>query len=169
MAHIARTVPLFLVLWLCVALVHKSQNVAVLADDKNAGGQEQRNKRGFHVVGYLPDYRAANVDPDVGKYLTDLIYFSASPDPSGDVNFESLKPENIQMLRKMKQRHHVALLVCIGGWERSARTPTTIRRCCGPCGVLQTVREPVSDVSNGAGDQDRGRSNTTIARHKLNN
>lgn len=123
MSKIARTIPTFLVFGLLGALLRISMGVEVPAADKNAGGQEQHTTARFHVVGYLPDYRAANIDPDVGKYLTDLVYFSAVPDPSGGVNFDSVKPESIQMLRKMKQRHHIAILVCIGGWERSAGFP----------------------------------------------
>jgi hypothetical protein len=37
----------------------------------------------FSVVGYLPEYRMAAWDDSQGKYLTDLIYFSIEPAPSG--------------------------------------------------------------------------------------
>jgi GH18 family chitinase len=71
------------------------------------------------VIGYLPDYRLASVDPAVGRYLTDLVYFSAEPDPSGDVEVRGLKPEGLRALKEIKSRHRVALHLCVGGWGRS--------------------------------------------------
>ena len=77
----------------------------------------------FRIVGYLPEYRAAQLDPDVGKYLTDLIYFSAKPGRDGDLHLDNIKREHIARLQKIKQQHHMALLLCVGGWERSTDFP----------------------------------------------
>jgi GH18 family chitinase len=73
----------------------------------------------FHVVGYLPDYRLASFDPAAAKYLTDVVYFSAEADPSGELRADRLKPEAIKTLQKIKEQHGVSLLLCVGGWERS--------------------------------------------------
>jgi GH18 family chitinase len=73
----------------------------------------------FRIVGYLPDYRTASLDPNVGKFVTDLVYFSAIPEASGELNRKRLNPEHIRSLRKIKDAHHVALILCVGGWDRS--------------------------------------------------
>ena len=40
-------------------------------------------KNAFSVIGYFPDYRDINVE--WGEIVTDFIYFSAEPDPNGDL------------------------------------------------------------------------------------
>ena len=47
----------------------------------------------FCVAGYLPDYRVKSFDPDQAKLLTDLIYFSAQPEPTGELNEKRLRPD----------------------------------------------------------------------------
>lgn len=123
MSKTAGIASLFLMMLLVGALWPGNLVVGVVAADKNAGGRERRDQRNFHVVGYLPDYRAADTNPDVGEYLTYLVYFSVEPDPAGDLKLERIRPENIRMLRKLKDRNQVALLLCVGGWERSAGFP----------------------------------------------
>jgi chitinase len=75
---------------------------------------------GFHVVGYLPEYRGDSFDVDTGRYLTDLIYFSAEADPKGELKVGRLKTEHIRRLQELKRKHQTALLLCVGGWGRSA-------------------------------------------------
>jgi chitinase len=83
-------------------------------DTKGSGSES------FHVVGYLPDYRTASFDAGQAKYLTDLIYFSAEPEASGELNRKRLRPEALRMLRRVKDEQKVRLLLCVGGWDRSA-------------------------------------------------
>jgi chitinase len=74
----------------------------------------------FRVVGYIPEYRMSSLDPAVAKEVTDLVYFSAQPVSSGELDTKRLRPEHIQALRKMKDEHGIALFLCVGGWGRSA-------------------------------------------------
>jgi GH18 family chitinase len=92
---------------------------AVRADEGVPGKPDRPAPAKFRVVGYLPEYRVAALDPAVGKYLTDVVFFSAEPDPSGTLDRHRLKPEAVKVLQGMKDRHGVALLLCVGGWERS--------------------------------------------------
>jgi GH18 family chitinase len=71
------------------------------------------------VVGYLPEYRLESFDPEQAKYLTDLIYFSAEAEPTGELTKKRLRPETLQALRQIKEAHKVRLLLCVGGWGRS--------------------------------------------------
>jgi chitinase len=88
------------------------------SDDVVEGGRNPP-KVGFHVAGYVPEYRIANLDPGVGAILTDLICFSAEPSPSGELVRDRLKPDDIKKLRAVKDEHGVALSLCVGGWGRS--------------------------------------------------
>lgn len=86
-------------------------------------GQEQ-NRLGKHdasvVVGYLPDYRVSEIDASVGQCLTDLIFFSVTPEPLGRFDSVALqKTETIQLLKQIKNQHRVRIHLCIGGWNRS--------------------------------------------------
>ncbi|HEV3022178.1 MAG TPA: glycosyl hydrolase family 18 protein [Pirellulales bacterium] len=74
----------------------------------------------FRVIGYLPEYRMRHLDPDVGKYLTDLVYFSVEAGPAGEFKRDRLKSEHLATLRAIKKKHGVALFLCVGGWGRSA-------------------------------------------------
>jgi len=94
-----------------------------LADDPAADSPAPKSAAKFHVVGYLPEYRAADFDPEIGRYVTDLIYFSAEPDSEGNLKVGRLKPEHLRKLQRVKQEHKTALLLCVGGWGRSAGFP----------------------------------------------
>ncbi|HEY3966782.1 MAG TPA: glycoside hydrolase family 18 protein, partial [Planctomycetaceae bacterium] len=94
------------------------------ADDSNAVNKAPTASNStvddkFHIVGYLPEYRAAQIDPEVGKDVTDLVYFSAQIDASGHLQLAKLRPEHILKLQKIKQQYHTALSLCVGGWGRS--------------------------------------------------
>jgi chitinase len=73
----------------------------------------------FRVVGYLPDYRAANYDLSPAKQLTDLIVFSAQPTADGGLDLSRLKNVPWAKLRAFKTQNRVRLILCVGGWERS--------------------------------------------------
>jgi len=78
----------------------------------------------FRVVGYLPDYRAAEFDISNARNLTDLIVFSASPSPEGILELGRLKEMVAwDKLRSFKTRERVRLILCVGGWERSKNFP----------------------------------------------
>lgn len=79
----------------------------------------------FHVVGYLPEWRAANLSADLGTNVTDLIYFSAEPTAEGGLNLRGIKPKTIEALRAIKKKNGVALFLCVGGWSRSAGFAST--------------------------------------------
>ncbi|HVX15627.1 MAG TPA: glycoside hydrolase family 18 protein [Pirellulales bacterium] len=74
----------------------------------------------FHIVGYLPDYRVADFNAESAKYLTDLVYFSAEPTADGALKRDRLRNDQLGALQAIKSRHGVALLLTVGGWERSA-------------------------------------------------
>jgi GH18 family chitinase len=71
----------------------------------------------FLIIGYLPEYRILN--PEWGKCLTDLIYFSIQPLPDGGLDTSALDPQTLQMLREMRTAYGTRIHVSIGGWERS--------------------------------------------------
>lgn len=73
----------------------------------------------FRVVGYLPEYRVAAIDLGVGKYLTDLVFFSVEPGADGGIDRRRPEPEHLARLRKIKEQGRVSLVLCVGGWERS--------------------------------------------------
>jgi len=77
----------------------------------------------FHVVGISPNIGPPIFDPEIGRYLTDLIYFSAEPSPDGNLKVGRLKPEHLRKLQRIKEEHKTALLLCVGGWGRSAAFP----------------------------------------------
>ena len=44
----------------------------------------------FRLVGYLPDNRMAEFDPDAARLLTDLVVFSAVPTAAGELDLSRL-------------------------------------------------------------------------------
>ncbi len=73
----------------------------------------------FCVVGYLPDYRLASFNPEQARFLTDLIWFSAEPEPAGGLNHKGFRSDALAALRQLKERRKVRLLLCVGGWGHS--------------------------------------------------
>ena len=71
----------------------------------------------FLIIGYLPEYRQLN--PDWGKCLTDLIYFSIQPLPDGGLDTSALSVEILQMLRDMRRTNGLRIHISVGGWKRS--------------------------------------------------
>jgi GH18 family chitinase len=73
----------------------------------------------FRVVGYLPEYRAAQFDPAAAKLLTDLVVFSARPTAEGEIDLARLGRIPWEKLRTARTAHKVRLILCVGGWGRS--------------------------------------------------
>ncbi len=73
--------------------------------------------REFAIVGYLPDYRT--LDPAWGSYVTDVVYFSASLRPSGELNTARLDAQTLAALREMSAVYGTRVFIAVGGWERS--------------------------------------------------
>jgi hypothetical protein len=71
----------------------------------------------FLVIGYLPDYRS--LEPTWGNCLTDVIYFSADPLASGELDTQRLQPETLVALRQMKETHGTRIHISLGGYRRS--------------------------------------------------
>lgn len=84
-------------------------------------GQEPASKpaREFRVVGYLPNYRAAEFKLDAAQGLTDLIVFSAAPKPDGQLDLDLLKKFPWSKVQQFKIQNGARLILCVGGWERS--------------------------------------------------
>ncbi len=75
---------------------------------------------GFVVAGYLPEYRADALDPAIGKYVSDLMYFSVEPKPTGDLDLSRLRPDHLRRLQTLRRQSGVRVLLTVGGWGRSA-------------------------------------------------
>ena len=93
--------------------------VLLLLTTGKVTGDEPVANDGFRIVGYLPDYRAAEFDAVAPRGLTDLIVFSAEPGSTGDLNLDRLKNFPWSKVRQFKTRHRVRLILCVGGWDRS--------------------------------------------------
>ena len=74
----------------------------------------------FQVVGYLPDYRVADLDPAVSKHLTDIIFFSVIPEPRGEfVSTVFDSPDGMGLRKILKEDYRVKVHLCVGGADRS--------------------------------------------------
>ena len=71
----------------------------------------------FVIIGYLPEYRELN--PEWGKCLTDLIYFSAEPRADGTLDTSRLNDVTWHGLQTMKANYGTRIHLTVGGWERS--------------------------------------------------
>ena len=74
----------------------------------------------FRVVGYLPDYRMHKIQASWAQGLTDIIYFSIKPTASGGLDTSQLKIDFLKQLRVFTQQNNQRLLICLGGWDKSA-------------------------------------------------
>lgn len=81
---------------------------------------QSRRVNDFAIVGYLPDYRLAEIDVNATRYLTDLIYFSIEPNADGSLNTEKCGPEALKKLKTLRSSFKGRLLIALGGWERSS-------------------------------------------------
>ncbi len=71
----------------------------------------------FVIIGYLPEYRELN--PEWGKCLTDIIYFSAEPRADGTLDTSRLNDVTWRGLLSMKANYGTRIHLSIGGGGRS--------------------------------------------------
>lgn len=91
----------------------------VCSDLLLADNDPARQTSSFQIVGYLPDYRVAKLETAVCRHLTDVVFFSVTPEPTG--KFESpvlTAPKSVELLKKLRD-NHVRVHLCVGGWDRS--------------------------------------------------
>ena len=96
----------------------------VAAVPTSAGDGPAQEPNSFRVVGYLPDYRAAEFDLVTARGLTDLILFSAEPTETGALELSRLKNVPWAKLRAFKTVERVRLILAVGGWDRSTHFST---------------------------------------------
>ena len=85
-----------------------------------ATGLAADEKPAFHIVGYLPEYRLSAFDAEQARYVTDLVYFSVEPTAEGDFKRNHVREGALAKLHAIKAKHPLTLLLCVGGWGRSA-------------------------------------------------
>ncbi len=83
-------------------------------------GGATKEVRPLSIVGYLPEWRMEGFVPATARYLTDIIFFSIEPKPSGDLDTERARPGHLELLQAVKRESSVRVLVSVGGWGRSA-------------------------------------------------
>lgn len=71
------------------------------------------------IVGYLPDYRLADYQPERLNGVTDLVAFSATLDAEGRIDRSRIPQAQLDRLRVWKRDLRLRLLLCVGGWDRS--------------------------------------------------
>lgn len=83
-----------------------------------AAAEPAKPAAGFRVVGYLPDYRIAGIDPAVGKLVTDVIYFSLPLTADGGLERTAFTDGESRLLRAIRE-HGARVHVSLGGGDRS--------------------------------------------------
>jgi hypothetical protein len=71
----------------------------------------------YKIIGYLPEYR--KLEPTWGNCLTDIIFFSLQPLPDGKLDTSRLKPNVLESLLDVKERHGTRIHISLGGYKRS--------------------------------------------------
>ena len=74
----------------------------------------------FRVVGYLPEYRVATLDPAALSGVTDCVFFSLEPAPDGGLDTTRLTPAVAARLQALRRHALRRFWVTLGGWDRSA-------------------------------------------------
>jgi len=112
----------FLLIWLVLL---PGSWIGVTGDPVSiAAGQERPS--GFRVVGYLPEYRLRNFDPEQAAFLTDLILFAAEPTKDGDLDLGKWETAPWDKFQNAKKKTGVRLILCVGGWGRSDHFPKMV-------------------------------------------
>jgi len=82
---------------------------------------------GLEVVGYLPAYKIPSIKPSQARHLTDLVYFTLSLKADGEIQQESLTPDRLDFLRKVKQEFGTRILIGITDHERRGALATVVK------------------------------------------
>ena len=85
----------------------------------NANEKKDISENEMRVVGFLPTYRAGAIDLINYTALTDLIFFSITPNSNGTFKFPKANIKQLIKLQKHTSANNVNLHICIGGWGRS--------------------------------------------------
>lgn len=84
------------------------------------------------VVGYLPSYGIWNINNIDFSKLTQVLYFSLTPNSNGSLNVPTGTITNINQIKNAIGSNDIDILVSIGGWGKSenfpAMTSTETRR-----------------------------------------
>jgi GH18 family chitinase len=75
-------------------------------------------RRGFKIVGYLPDWRIDQWDSTRAALVTHLMYFSVEPEADGALDRSRVMPQHLAKLAQMKQQAGVRIILSVGGWKR---------------------------------------------------
>lgn len=100
-------------------------------------------KDDFVIIGYLPEYRELN--PEWGKCLTDIIYFSAEPRADGTLDTSRLSDVTWQGLQTMKADYGTRTHLSVGGWERSHGFAPMVAGINSRAAFIQSLLEFVSE------------------------
>jgi GH18 family chitinase len=79
------------------------------------------------LAGYLPAWKTDTYEFDRLATLTHVLYFSAKPAPDGTLDLTDLRLPDLPKLAAAKRKHGFRLLLCVGGWERSAEFPAVAK------------------------------------------
>jgi len=72
------------------------------------------------IVGYLPDYRCAHIDPAMlGRNYSDVILFSIEPRADGGLDTRRLASRAFKLVPALRRAGVQRVLVCVGGSQRS--------------------------------------------------
>jgi len=77
------------------------------------------DKAGCAVIGYLPEYRIEQVQPENCRALTCLIYFGLKPQSDGRITASPLSAAVLTKLNRIQRLSRCQMLIAAGGWERS--------------------------------------------------
>lgn len=75
------------------------------------------------VIGYLPEYRIEQVQPEHCRALTCLIYFGLKPQADGRIAASPVRLSVLKKLKAIKRLSRCRMLISAGGWERSDGFP----------------------------------------------
>lgn len=105
--------PRLVATFLLLASISIDHRIVAAAEEPTAKGQP-----GFRIVGYLPEYRVAAFDSSIGKYVTDVIFFSLRLAGDGNLERSTLTEDESRVLRVLREQG-VRVHVSLGGGDRS--------------------------------------------------
>ena len=71
------------------------------------------------IVGYLPEYAINSIDGRRFGAVTDVVFFGAQIDASGNLNTASVTAKALEVLGTFGRPPKCRRLLCVGGWGRS--------------------------------------------------